>query len=378
LWSTKGSPTPPLVTTTSAAAFNQGSPPFAGALGSPGTTVLFGGRDLDTGVRAGGRAMIGYWFCDDHCLGIEAGGFSLGSKTDRFHAESLGNTLLGRPFFDASMNGASFVQPIAGTVIPRPSSNPLLAASPQVFGGNVDVLSRSSFWGAEANLRSNCWCGPCCYIDLLLGYRHLGLDDTLEVREAVFTLVPSTITSAGAVIGTIPPVGSAFQLTDRFVTHNQFYGVQVGADAEFRFCGCWALGVIGKVGLGPTQQVVDIQGTTVTNVPGVGTTISPNSALLAQPTNVGRHVRDQFTVVPEIGLKLAWQICDHWRFTVGYNFLYWSNVARAGNQVDPLVDARLVGGATPTTGPMPVHPNFQFHGTDFWAQGVTLGLEYRY
>jgi hypothetical protein len=61
---------------------------------------------------------------------------------------------------------------------------------------------------------------------------------------------------------------------------------------------------------------------------------------------------------------------------VGYNFLYWSNVIRPGNQVDRVINPNLLPPANGLGGPN--RPTFEFHGSDFWAQGVSFGLEFRY
>ncbi len=64
------------------------------------------------------------------------------------------------------------------------------------------------------------------------------------------------------------------------------------------------------------------------------------------------------------------------RATVGYNFLYWSQVLRAGSAIDLTVDRRQV----PTdpafqAGALAVFPHPTLTHSDFWVQGVTLGLE---
>jgi len=49
---------------------------------------------------------------------------------------------------------------------------------------------------------------------------------------------------------------------------------------------------------------------------------------------------------------------------------------RAGNQIDLVVNPNLV---PPPIAPLdPLRPAFQFHGSDFWAQGMNLGLEFRF
>ncbi|HEX4608715.1 MAG TPA: BBP7 family outer membrane beta-barrel protein, partial [Urbifossiella sp.] len=66
-----------------------------------------------------------------------------------------------------------------------------------------------------------------------------------------------------------------------------------------------------------------------------------------------------FAVVPEFAMKFGWQVVDHINLTAGYSFMYWSRVRRAQDQYDL--------SPTPTD-----------RTTDFWAQGVTLGLELRF
>lgn len=359
LWTTRGSPVPPLVTqgvinpAVSAVTLNPanqvllppGSPPVStllgpGSLGLPGTTTLFGGRDVNTGVQSGFRLMAGYWFTDDHLLGIEAGGFILGQQTSRFSTTSFGDPILARPFTDA-FTGIQTAEAVA---------NPALV-------GTVSAAVKSQLWGGEANLRSNLFC-KCGYsFDLLAGFRIVGLDDSLEVNEAL-----------RAVMG--PNAGTTFAVQDRFAVRNRFYGPQIGAIQELRR-GNWFVDLSTKVALGTTQQIADVTGFTAIN----GTTSV--GGLLAQPTNIGTHMRDIFGVVPEVGLTLGYQFNEHWRAFAGYNFLFWNNVARAGNQVSPLVNQnQLPPAVTPVTGPP--QPLFNFNGSEYWAQGVTFGVEFRY
>src|SRR5262249_15174735 len=82
--------------------------------------------------------------------------------------------------------------------------------------------------------------------------------------------------------------------------------------------------------LGSTAEVVDVAGSTVIAPPGQVPTVG-NGGLLAQPTNSGHFSRDQFAVVPEVGINVGYQVTEHLRAFVGYSFLYWSNVARPGD-----------------------------------------------
>ncbi len=136
LWWTKGENLPPLVTAGSAADLATGA--NVGALGLPGTAVLFGGDDVNQQARSGARFMVGYWFGDEHLLGIEGGGFFLGRQTSSFTASSTGTPILTRPFF----NVASGIQ------------DSELVAAPGILAGTVTARTSSTFYGAEANLRS--------------------------------------------------------------------------------------------------------------------------------------------------------------------------------------------------------------------------------
>jgi hypothetical protein len=59
---------------------------------------------------------------------------------------------------------------------------------------------------------------------------------------------------------------------------------------------------------------------------------------------------------------------------VGYTFLYWGEVLRAGNQIDQVVNTNLL---PPATGPVsgPLRPAARLADSSFWAQGISLGLE---
>ena len=99
--------------------------------------------------------------------------------------------------------------------------------------------------------------------------------------------------------------------------------------------------------------------------------------LLALPgSNIGRFSKDRFAVVPEVGLNLGYQVTESVRAFVGYDFLYLSDVVRAGNQIDTRVNTNQL--QRPMVAGGPTAPAFTFNGSDFWAQGLNFGLEFRY
>jgi len=98
--------------------------------------------------------------------------------------------------------------------------------------------------------------------------------------------------------------------------------------------------------------------------------------LFAQPTNIGEYTRNVFAVVPEGDLQLGYQVTSRWRATVGYTFFYMSDVARPGDQVDRTINPSFL--ASPPTLASPARPVFEFKGSDYWAQGLDFGLEFRF
>lgn len=351
VWWLRASPTPVLVSTGS---LSDGA--FAGASNRAATQALFGGDNVGTEARSGGRLRFGYFFTDDHCIGLDFGAFFLGSQGTNFSDFSRGERVLARPFFDT-------IQPNAEAV----------ANLSRGIAGGVDVRQKSNLWGAEVNVRSNVWCGCCMNLDLLAGFRSLGLDESIEINERLVVL-GNTPNTAG--LG-----GSRIDITDSFKTSNRFYGGQLGAIAEFKK-GRWFLDLSGRVGIGMTQQIVDINGGTtivplVNNVP--GTVFSgPGGLLTGATTNIGHYSREKFSVVPELGINVGYQCTPCMRLFVGYNLLYWSNVVRPGAVIDTTVNPLRVFGRTNPNVPGPASPAFLFRDSDFWAQGINFGMEFRF
>ena len=132
---------------------------------------------------------------------------------------------------------------------------------------------------------------------------------------------------------------------------------------------------------GITHQELDIEGSQTRLVPGALPAVF-NGGLLALNSNIGDRSRDVFSVVPEVGLTVGYQLTDHLKTFVGYNFLYWSNVIRPGDQIDTTIDVNRVPRFVPPGITVPdagqIRPAVLFKETDFWAHGITAGFEYRW
>jgi hypothetical protein len=129
-----------------------------------------------------------------------------------------------------------------------------------------------------------------------------------------------------------------------------------------------------KVAVGNTHSRTLINGSTTITPPDATATTS-QGGFLALPTNMGDHETNQFSVVPELGLTAGYALLPRLRATFGYTFMYWGNVVRSGNQIDLSVDPRQL---PPATNANSLRPEFQRHVSDFWAQGMNIGLDLRF
>lgn len=332
-WWNKGISVPPLVTT-SPAGTPQGS---AGVL--PGAETLFGGHDIDSSLQAGGRLTFGWWL-DDCCnLALTSRLYGVESGTVGYTASSAGNPILARPFFNAD--------PLVN------AQDSLLVAFPGVTSGAVTVAGDNDVLGFELLGRSLLDSTDCYRLDLIGGYQFNRIDSDLAI---------SSVHNTGA---------GNFVFSDLFDVDNQYHAGTAGFALE-TYRDCWTFSALGKVAIGNMRQTVDVSGF---NSVTAGGTVTTPGGLLTQPTNIGTYERDVVVWAPEVNLKMSCALTQRVSVSVGYSFLYFTRVAFAGDQIDPVVNAtQLNGGALVGTG----RPGFNFVDTDFWIQTVDLGLSYNY
>jgi hypothetical protein len=339
LWWIKNGRVPPLVTAGG-----------DGKLGSPGTRVLVDNLNFDDDVRQGGRFALGYQFENSPFIGIEANYFFLSDRRSDVSISSGGDPVLAQPFLNDTTG--------------KPDAN--LVAVPGIATGTVAVGARTGLWGAEANLTAGLICSDRFHLAALGGFRFLRLEDEVTAGEQ-FQVAPD-----------VPGFGgNRVNLLDEFRTVNRFYGGQVGLETGVQFARL-TIDFRGKIALGQMHQVTDVSGTTNALRPDGSTTIF-QGGLFALRSNSGRHQRDELAFLPEVGLNVGWQLTRHLKLYTGYSFLWVSTVARAGEQIDPVVNTTqfpIRSGNGPLVGP--ARPAFNFDGTDFWAQGLNFGLELRY
>lgn len=339
LWWTQGFDVPSLVTTSP----DGTAPDEAGVIGEPDTVVLFGGDMIEHGPQSGGRFTLGYWLTPCRDLSFEANYLFLGKASTGFRTASAETPIIARPYLDFG-NG---------------TEDALLVAHPEFLAGSVAIDATSELQAAEVLLRKAIF-ERCCYrLDFLVGYRYGWLADGLSVRQF------SRWTEAQGII----PADTTKDIVDLFDTSNQFHGGQLGFAYEERI-GRWTLELLAKLAMGNTRSKVRIEGTTVSAVPGSGSG-GFLGGLLAQETNIGTYESDSFSLIPEVGVTVGWNITCRLRATFGYTFVYWSRVSRAGDQIDR--DLSQLPPEPPTGAG---HPVLAMQMDDFWAQGMNFGLQY--
>src|SRR5262249_26286306 len=154
----------------------------------------------------------------------------------------------------------------------------------------VTVSSRTRLGGAEMNSLVNLIRGSNVGVDLIAGFRYLNLKENLALDNTTVDTISNTIT----------------QLHDRFDTGNQFYGGQIGTRLTWAQ-NSWSVALTGKVALGDTQQVVNINGYATQTGPTALVQGTFPGGFFTQPSNIGRRYGSQFGVVPEVEVKLAYQ-----------------------------------------------------------------------
>jgi len=361
----QGADAPPLITTGA-----QGTPlAQAGIIGVPGTQVLYGNQPTGTGQRNGARISGGWWFDACHDKGLMFDWFFLGRESENYYVDSNTTPILARPFFNTQTN----------------AQGRQIDAYPGVLNGSKSVNTTSDLIGfgpsMVCNLCQCCWCcqAPCddCggmfsyrkthRLDLTYGYRFLRLDEDANVGETLVVLNPNALNLPVA-------VGTTLAITDSFRTESSFQGGEIGLISA-RTWGAFSLNLVGRIAIGNTHQKLSINGSTVVTVPGQNPVASP-IGLLALPTNIGTFTRDRFSIIPFLGAQAGYNVTPRLRATVGYDLMWWTNVLRAVEQIDPVINPNNFVQVPPITGaqrPMPL-----FKNDDIWLMGLSAGVQYNF
>ena len=336
LWWRKGNSVPALATTSPAGTLiNQ-----AGVLGAAGTSVLFGNETYGEDASPGGRFTIGGWLDDCQCNSWEARFFGLGEEIISFNMASNGDPILVRPF----NNQDALIGPVGP--LGRPIAFQGIASN-----GSITIRGESEIYGGDVIFRHRFRDLGGTRFNLLGGYQYSRIDENLTISDSFVDANPANLVVDG----------TRQDIVDRFATENEFNGAVFGIEATI-VRDCWRLEMLARLGFGNMRQQVSIAGQT-TN------TVAPNNVavlaegLLANAGNQGVRERDEFAVVPELGATFVYELSDCIDLSVGYSFIYWSNVVQPGDQID----ANLF-----------VPSQFAFNDGSYWVHGFNTGVEFRF
>ncbi len=332
---------PPLLTTSPNGTLRAD----AGVL--PGATTLFGNERVGDERQSAGRLTFGVWLdeCENTGWGFRLFGIEGSNAGLTRFSDATGSPIYGVPFNNVQTGNPDAV----------------LGSFPNELAGTVAITTSQDVLTGETYLRALLLRGSGYRLDLIGGYHYTQVSDGVNVNVNATAIDP----------GGVFPIGTTIDVVDRFDARNDFHGASGGLQGELRH-GCWRLHSLAKVSVGNVHQVLTVSGQTTTHVAGGGSSTDANG-LFAQTSNIGTFSRDETTYVPEVALNLGYQLNDCWEFTVGYSFIYWAHVLAAGDQIDTFVDLSQAGG-----GPAASRPAVNLRDTDFWVQGVSLGLNWNY
>ncbi len=323
----------------------------AGVLGAGGSQVVFGDRGVDGGGRPGFRvalgARLGYWFDHLRDTELESSLDWLGDGLDSgtFFEQSSGNPILARPFFNV-LTGLQDSQ---------------LVAFPGLAAGNLSISTDSQWLSAGLRLRHVAWRSARARLDWLAGYRYAQFREELLVAESLESGDPAASV----------PVGTLFDVSERFATWNEFHGADLGLQL-WTDIGRWTVELLAKVAIGGNMRTVEINGSTLVVPPGSAASLTAGG-LYALPTNMGRHQSTRFTAIPEVGIRVRRRLSHSFIFTAGYSVLVMDRVARSGEQIDVAVNPSQMGNGALAGLP---RPQPLMGDSTLWIHGFQVGLEW--
>jgi hypothetical protein len=277
----------------------------------------------------------------------------LGTRTLSDRVTDLNNSRVrsfGLPYTNAATGAAEY----------------LTLAQPGVNSSLFVASASTRVQGWEVNTVANVLDEKCVKINALAGWRYFQVHEGLRLEQTQWRFAdqPGVVRTA-----------------DQFDAHNRFHGGQLGLHADATrgivFCEMTA-----KVALGQNYEVVKNEGMTIFQNPvfgGTATRAFGGSGIYVQPSNAGRTANGVFAVVPEGTVKFGLRLGDSGRIYFGYSFIYLSDAVRPGDQIDRTLN---FGQVPLVSGNGPVYtadrPARTVNRTDFWTQGLVIGLETRY
>ena len=208
------------------------------------------------------------------------------------------------------------------------------------LAGVLTTEARTRFFTIDANFRTRNLLENGVRIDWLVGYRYayLGEDQNVDVG------VPMGI--------------STLQFADRADTKNQFHGGQLGFKSSYQLWD-WTFDATVKLAIGAMITDGDLLGSSRAQFE-----FGPDRAILQRQIASLIQRETHFALMPTLNVRLSRPLTEHGRMYFGYDFLYLSHLSRPENIIQEMNS--------------PSGPVWRRSQTDFWLQGISAGMEWRY
>jgi hypothetical protein len=340
----------------------------AGATNTTATDTL-GDEHLNRHIISGGRLTVGYWLTQRNpwvpggqlpCLGVETRFFFVGQRSVTFTDSQ--SPIIARPFFDLNDQ--------------KPSA--VIVAAPGLASGSISATAKENLWGGEANLWKILHFADSNLVNSvegMVGLRYIDLNESIGVsRLSSFVSNPQGFPTFASLVG-----NSIFE-SESLGARNQFWGGQVGLRGRVYLENIAIITSFVQLGLGSTNEEINIQGTQTRKTQFGQTIVSPG-ALLALPTNIGRFHENKFTQVPELGINVAFPLTNHLTVSAGFNALYWSRLIHPESQVDRTVDITQIPSFPGAATAVPTglqRPTVPFSQSNLWLLGTLVSAEVKW
>lgn len=342
-WWVKNSPIDvPLIT-------ENNNPMALGIITEPGTKIIFGqGSNINTfnfGAFNGGRITVGGWIDPCYTFGLEASSFGLSKQKSSYSASSVNNRVtINVPFYSTQ---SSFFST-------QPTENVLINRLPTTINVSNTMQPSSFQLSGLYNLKDKIQF-PLVFI---LGMRYININEDLNLTASIYNtpLVPNSIVN----------------VEDNFSTKNDFYGIQLGGRSHFTYCHLIFDTSI-TVAIGKIYQTLVVDGQTTIN----NRVIIQPIGLFSEPTISGTHRNNEFGLLPELSLKIGYEINRYICPYFAYNFIYLNNIIQPGKQIDRNINQSqnpLLGGTGVLSGA--AAPVAKFNNSNLWMQGVSAGIQF--
>lgn len=331
--------------------------PQVGLLDAPATTVLLGNENIGDESMSGISIDSGHWLDSTRTTAVRGSLLAMGTRSAfGYPAAANPNAIISRPFFNAAPGLDGF--------------DAELVNYPGIVDGTIDVVANTEFTTGNLGLQTNIECftrrteNLARRIDARLGYRTFRLEDDLVISENLTSADPFGLVQ----------IGTTFDVADQFSTQSIFHGVELGFLGQLQ-SDRWTFAAGVDIAVGNVNQEVTTSGTTTVTTP-AGFDATQPFGVLAVDSNSGSSDINRFGLLTRVSLDLGYQLTERMQLKAGYNVLQMNSVARAGDQIDTVVNGTQIDPNTPLAGPS--RPAPRLVDRSLLLHGLQIGIDFRF